>query len=1324
MINIKICKHHIRALSSMVPLLITSSLFASGDPLEDSYTVIPRDDLLMNLNYLFIDDDEYYDRGRLTLTDDNDASESTRYRDLNDIIDHEQSVSSDVNETHSGLVRFSSRLWNVAEDSVVSIYPRSEKTKYSISIGQDTYITSDKRLRTTQPKYTYGISADFTGVGTEQFIYVGSDVESDWEAHVISAADPNDETQGITTQELTGMDWPVIYYGTPTVADLDGDGNKEIAFLSGDGVTLWTVCAGDIEGTECEGKSAYDIIDQGIVDSSGLGSDFDNDMDSNGLASGQILAGNYHDDGQELFIVGTYERSNGDWRTQIRYLRFDDDLTATTYDTTNITGDDVENRGGYVLAAKYRANTWSTHDSVVVIQQKRPKGNSSDTNKQYWNFIDYADYELSVKTTEYGKDESYRLIGLAVGNFKDLPEDEIEDSDYLPVIYRLEAMYTYSNKMRLSSYEYEDDEFSEIGDEETWEIGIDDFNSYNGDVYAMNMPFRTRWDIKKDTGDSKRTVNKLAVSDFRGQSEKLGSPLVINLDEYSNVFVKLGALPAHVDYIDASNGESTVVNISRPVQNKSDFNSSITEENSETVSSTAESVSTLTNAFMASVKVEVNGSEKVAGMTSSAGASIEVGGGASFENKETQINTNQTSVTETIDNTAYENDKVAFQTFNTTLYYYPVVGQYVCPDIDGEADYSCDESEKKQRYLLVTSPEISNISYTGTENISWYQPVYETNNLLSYPTSEAQLIANNEADINVINSDTTLGVDSGGISKTIVWDESASSTDSKLNVTTGNWFINMKQSASVGVKVGGTGTSGEVTTKQEYTGSDSISNTITSVNTFSAKTSIAINATGGLVRDSSNYGYNISPVIYGEASESDDDTKMNASTAPSSVVEEAIDENGESYDFTGAFRLGFYIDDLIDDGGNFWSGDRYYGSGIDISLNNPTRWETSNQRDTLGDDEQNCLSSEIYGNCLIPYQPDSSPYILENSFYNMKGLFIYGEDNSATRIGVYEEEILTLKARIYNYSTSSLVDMGADKVKVQFYIQEFDQDTLELKANAAIKIGEDEIDNILGFGGEGADERNWEYAQITFDTTGYGSEEGIEYRFWIVAWPVDASGNYVGELAGKGLDMSSYSGSDFANITDVPLEYVEIDYTEDGKATVEGKEFTFTNNVGLYNQEFMIYTPVSDDELSSISGPLESDNELVSFVSSYLMASSNGDELNAEDVIISLSSGSSNVTVTAEDTELGSKAYLVARIDISNEDRNTLIMYLVDETDAENKEILAIKRFGLLKNRNFMKKRLSYKPSECGTKTLTLYVGGLYDRASASQTFSQNISCH
>ena len=1318
MINIKIYKHHIRALSSMVPLLITSSLYASGDPLEDSYTVIPRDDLLMNLNYLFIDDDEYYDRGRLTLTDDNDASESTRYRDLNDIIDHEQSVSSDVNETHSGLVRFSSRLWNVEEDSVVSIYPKSEKTKYSISIGQDTYITSDKRLRTTQPKYTYGISADFTGVGTEQFIYVGSDVESDWEAHVISAADPNDETQGITTQELTGMDWPVINFGTPTAADLNGDGNQEIAFLSDDGITLWTVCAGDMEGTECEGKSTYDIIDHGVVESNGLGSSYSSDRDSNGLASGQILAGNFHDNGQELFTVGTYERSNGDWRTQIRYFSFDDDFTATSVDVKVITGDDVESRGGYVLAAKYRANTWSTHDSVVVVQQKRPKGNSSDTNKQYWNFIDYIDYELSVKTTEYSKDESYRLIGLAVGNFKDLPEDEIEESDYLPVIYRLEAMYTYSNKMRLSSYEYADEEFSEIGDEETWEISIDDFNSYNGDVYAMNMPFRTRWDIKNDDGYSKRTVNKLVTSDFRGQSEKLGSPLVINLDEYSNVYLKLAALPSHVDYVDASNGESTVVNVSRPVQNKGDFNTSISEENSDSMSSTSESVSTLTNAFMASVKVEVNGTEKVAGVTSSAGASFEVGGGASFENKETQINTNQTSVTEIIDNTAYENDKVAFQIFNTTLYYYPVIGQYVCPDIDGEADYSCDESEKNQRYLLVTSPEVSNITYVATDNVSWFQPVYEPNNLLSYPTSEAQLIANNiegEESINVINDDATIGIDSGGISKTIVWDESASSTDSKLNVTTGNWFINMKQSASVGVKVGGSGVSGEVTTKQEYTGSDSISNTITSVNTFSAKTSIAINATKGLVRDSGNYGYNISPVIYGGASE-DDDSELNASTAPSSAV--------ESYDFTGAYRLGFYIDGLTTDGGDFWTNDRYYGSGIDISLNNPARWNVGKQRDTLGDDEQNCLSSQIYGDCLIPYQPDSSPYVLENDFYNMKGLFIYGEDNSATRIGVYEEEILTLKARIYNYSTASMADMGASKVKVQFYIQEFDQDATALKTDGAIKIGEDEIDNIPGFGGEGADERNWEYAQITFDTTGYGSEEGIEYRFWIVAWPVDASGNYVEELTGKGLDMSSYSGSDFANITDVPLEYVEIDYTEDGEDIIKGKEFTFTNNVGVYNQEFMIYTPVSDDELSSISGPFESDNELASFASNYLMASSNGDELNAEEVIVSLSSGSSNVTVTVEDTELGSKAYLVARIDISNEDRNTLIMYLVDETDAENKEILAIKRFGLLKNRNFMKKRLSYKPSECGTKTLTLYVGGLYDRASASQTFSQNISCH
>ena len=1268
-------------------VILSSNISAVEHPFKDSYTVIPRDDLMMNVNYLFTDNDKKYDRGRLIQTDNNNPSKSDRVRDLNDVIDHETSLNSSVSETHSGLVRFSARLWNSEQDSVIAIYPKANKTKYSIAIGKDDYIASDKTLRSSQAKYTYGVSSDFTGSGTEQFVYLGKDTAGSWQAYLLKASDPDDKSQGVDVQALT-VSGSLISYGTPVAADLDDDGNQEIAFLSDSGVVLWTVCAGNIADTDCEGRQAYDIINRGTAYTGGLGSGYSSSRSSNGLASGQILAGDFHDDGQELLVVGTFEKSNGDWKTEVNYLKFDNNLGITRKKDKDITGDKIDKRGGYVLAAKYRSTPWDNHESVVVVQQRRPEGNSSDINKQYFSFLDIDGTSLSVDTTDIAKDESYRIIGLAVGNFKDLP-NEADAGDYAPVIYKLDAMYTYSNKLRLRAFEYKNDEFEETGDKDEWVIGIDDLNTYNGDAYAMNMPFRTRWDIKKDKGFSKQTINKLVLSDFRGKSEKLGSPLVVNQQENGSMYVKLSAPPAHVDYITGVDNVNTVVNMSRPVINNGKFYSEVTQSNEASVSSSHESVDTLSNTFMTSIKVEGHSNAKIYAYNVSAGASIETGGGASFEHKETDLNTNTNSTEFNITTRAYSSDAIAYQNIESILYYYPVIGQFVCADDNP----GCSDDEKSQRYLLVTSPTVNSTNYVSADSLSWYQPVYETNNLLSYPSSFEQLEYNNAQTIHSVVDDNVIGIGGTAVDMSVNWKSDKSNSESEMNVSTGNWFVNMKQSVGVSAGVKGVSDTGvEVTTKQEYSGSDSTSNTVTSINQYSASTGVKVYADTQLIRDHVNYSYTMTPVIYGDEPIEGDGSSLNKTTASSSRVKEAIKDNNGLYSFTGPMRIGYYVNTKTQ-GGQWWKYNPYYTQAFDISLNNPTRWNPSENRDRIGNNEQNCLSGHIYGDCLVPWQPGDSAYTLTDHFYNMKGFYVESSDNTATRYAARDGEALTLKARIYNYSMKA---MDSDRVKVQFYRQAYDAANAQLLAGSAVKIAETTLSAIPEYGNALA-EVNWRYASVPFDTTGLG---GQQFFFWVVAWPVDASGSYVTELNGKGLDMSGYSGADYSDILDVALEYVPLDYTEDGSDT-ESINASFTNNVGLYRQLFTVM-PVGGDDINTVNAIKPA---------SALAA-------------LSKKTAASPLSITADSDSwtFGALTNVVATINTKNVEGD-LITYLVDETDSENKHILSIDRTALLDATNQQKVRFSFTPTQCGDAVLTLYVGGLFEKAKASQTLTRSVSC-
>jgi hypothetical protein len=166
-----------------------------------------------------------------------------------------------------------------------------------------------------------------------------------------------------------------------------------------------------------------------------------------------------------------------------------------------------------------------------------------------------------------------------------------------------------------------------------------------------------------------------------------------------------------------------------------------------------------------------------------------------------------------------------------------------------------------------------------------------------------------------------------------------------------------------------------------------------------------------------------------------------------------------------------------------------YGEKPDLALNLPYRWTSLNN---------------------VDWEFNESSYNLQM----MKGLFFLDSDGKPFGYSIEEGEHVTVQVRVYNYSFVDVVD----EVEVKIEAQEKTGDTWGHRFEVGTAtIPSIEGSSIKGFMSSSASppEPNWEYASVTFDTTGRADKY---YRFWVTVdpslWVTVDPGNKIQEITG------------------------------------------------------------------------------------------------------------------------------------------------------------------------------------------------------------------
>jgi len=250
-----------------------------------------------------------------------------------------------------------------------------------------------------------------------------------------------------------------------------------------------------------------------------------------------------------------------------------------------------------------------------------------------------------------------------------------------------------------------------------------------------------------------------------------------------------------------------------------------------------------------------------------------------------------------------------------------------------------------------------------------------------------------------------------------------------------------------------------------------------------------------------------------------------------------IFENSE----LGVLQVDYTVDPLGTDTSIWWSGvtepDRPvsgYGEKPDLALNLPNRWKTTDN---------------------VEWEFNEGSYNLQM----MKGLFFFDSDGKPFGYSIEEKKPVTVKARIYNYSFVDVADDVAVKIEAQEKTGDTWGDRFEVGTATIPSI---EGSSIKGFMSSSASPPapNWEYASVTFDTTG---RAGKYYQFWVTIDPDDK----IDELTGHDNEEEYENNEGYFGI---PL-YVE-ETSGTGPSPSEGD---------LFHEEMFLSddTPQEDEEI-------------------------------------------------------------------------------------------------------------------------------------------------
>lgn len=1058
--------------------------------------------------------------------------------------------------------------------------------------------------------------ADWIQVGIEDINVDGYDdfvILSPNEIIIATATDPSDNTSSFTFYS-TSLDSTIYPLTEPAFGDLDSDGNLEIIWTASDkanvsllssksypvSVYFATICSGAESGTYCSTNNltTFDVslspqqaapIALTNIEVSKAAENCDSKdaliYEEIPVPPTAVIAGSFIDDdfGDRVIIVAR-EASSSSCDVNAWFYEFSsDDLTPTLLDQQTIW--DKQSQGKilgverlFMISGKLDWNT-TTESAYILLE-------SEGTDSTYQQLSQITTSDGTLTSTDFSLDlnsdtvnNDYTIIagkikGLVLGRFDSIDTDALETDgneafDLYLALYRSEAYNDLKDQKSFDGYRVIIYDISLNSDSIEYELTKEDEFVTGRGNYITDISIR---------GGS-----LLRAGDLRGRGYRLGTPTVIELADNYQTDIVIAAPPMHAAWLRLSDldtdlfGGDTLNDISLCNQQSraitddvyclfnfsmipDTFNTTYDVQTSNSNQSSSNDQTSYGTGYKADSTTKFSyGTADVSTVSASITAALEITYNSSFEQQYQNTTTSSfdmSAVTGTSDSIAYTQRQYNF-------YYYPLIGQTVCPDDSDDSDDSddvvvCDKSLQ----ISLSGPISRDYDLSEGSSTEFYQPVHQVGNIFTYPLNCEALenrynislcSTSDNPDLLTSTENFFLTTQTKSYSANWTSDSSAQTTTG----TTNNYSYNIGSSLTGTVgSLKGTGASESLSF--DYSNSTALSTAITNITTVGASTGISINIDAKFLTPN-DFQYPIQGYAFG-------------TSLPDNTLDSTLDSTSTTNDINTTGTLQFvYTADLTNSlVGTFWQ-DGVYSSNIDLGFAYSSRF-TVNQEFVGSDPEITQCRSQDSGSildCLIPTELNSD--VLWNSdFYQMRGFFITdGEEASGSQISsITAGKTVYLHARVYNFSFKDINTTNG--IIVRFYGQVINSD--KSVSGEPFYIDEATFDSLPGLNSD--NDNNWNIVTVSFPNTADYSDE--ELVFFVVTYAIDSDQNLISELPYYGL--TEIPTQALNSISDVPIDTAGTLYNIDSNYD----NISFSNNVGYYHSLFYI-TPETDSTQSSLN---------------------------------------------------------------------------------------------------------------------------------------------
>ena len=645
-------------------------------------------------------------------------------------------------------------------------------------------------------------------------------------------------------------------------------------------------------------------------------------------------------------------------------------------------------------------------------------------------------------------------------------------------------------------------------------------------------------------------VAVLLAADLQGRSKRLGAPEKVTIGSHTQPDIVLGLPPMHVDFVAPgepfpgcpSSLEPCVMNLTvypslPPASSSTAFNTAFA------FSSTAQQTATRQSTISYTFAQKLSTSEKVSfGASDSDNVGIE-STQALGQTYATTLSSNWSgyaSNTSSVQSTTGFADHVFFSTYDLNVYYYPVIGQYVCST--GAA--TCPSSDLVPLYVAFSGPDSVQPSDADATTQEWYQPGHEPGNILSYACDLPGLyqlnpglapLSANPAPWQEIDVSTT-AYDASWTGGTSAGQSSGTTNSHSLD-----WSVTVSGQASYGI-----GTVALSTAFEEATSSSvQTVNSSTVGQSLTASTGVLVTRPAFAQQVADDYFSWFGGYVMGVA-------------PPLATVQDLTptDSQGNpvTIQSTGPLVVGFVANPALPGASQASWWQQAYNLP-DVAVLHPGRWDWSTSAQTVSFNS-----------------PTTAP-AMEQDFYHMKGFYIVAGDAPVLPTGSFQGPTLSqatagdqlqLVVRVYNYSLAPM-PAGAT-VSVRFHAQQVSGGA---PVGPSVVVNEvSGIPPIPPFPGVNCSSDvndpsppNWVNVSTLFDTTGLApSSSSTQWILWVVVWMESQSGGLGAEMPGHGLTANPATQA-YTDASQVPIE-------------------PYSNNVGVYGS----YSPFVDQSSESTDG--------------------------------------------------------------------------------------------------------------------------------------------